>query len=94
MYKSIKIDGLQYLVEGEEEKLVRTEEDETTCSKEENGITLFKQMGDSIYESIKLEANYPEKHKDRKLPLLDIKMWVENHRTEDDIQVWIQMYEL
>ena len=83
----------EYLVEGEEGKLVTNEENKKTCSKEESGITLLKQIGDSIHESIKLEADYPDMHEDKKLPLLDIKMWVENHKTEDKGPVGIVMYE-
>ena len=37
----------------------------------------LKQIGDSIHSSNKLEADFPSNHTDSKLPLLDIKMWVE-----------------
>ena len=53
----------------------------------------MKEIGNSIHESIQLEADYPELHTDKKLPLLDIKMWIEEHKTEDDRPVNIIMYE-
>ena len=43
----------------------------------------MKKVGDSIHESIQLEADYPNKHEDHKLPLLNIKMWVQEQQDED-----------
>ena len=35
-------------------------------------------MGDKIHDSIQLETDCPENHSDRKVPILDIKVWVNN----------------
>ena len=51
--------------------------------KDENGMTLLTKVGDSIHKSIQLEADYPSKHEDHKLPLLDIKMWVKKQQDDD-----------
>ena len=37
----------------------------------------IKEMGDSIHESIQLEADYPYRYPDQKVPILDIKVWVD-----------------
>ena len=83
----------KFIVEDGKAKLVIDRNNEPTKSKEENGITLLKEIGNSIHESIQLEADYPELHTDKKLPLLDIKMWIEEQRNEDDRPVNIVMYE-
>ena len=40
-------------------------------------MVLIRQVGDDIHPSIKLEVDYPSKHPDKKLPILDLKVWVE-----------------
>ena len=37
----------------------------------------IRELGDSIHESIQLEADYPAKYPDKKVPILDIKVWVD-----------------
>ena len=37
----------------------------------------IKRIGDSIHESIILETDCPENHEDRKMPILDLKVWLE-----------------
>ena len=66
--------------------LIRCEivnEEKRNISEDENGMTLLKKVGDSIHKSIQLEADYPSKHEDHKLPLLDIKMWVKKQQDGD-----------
>ena len=40
-------------------------------------MELLRQVGNDIYPSIKLEVDYPSKHPDKKLPILNLKVWVE-----------------
>ena len=37
----------------------------------------IKRIGDSIHDSIVLETDCPENHEDRKMPILDLKVWME-----------------
>ena len=37
----------------------------------------IREIGDSIHESIQLEADYSDKYPDKKVPILDIKVWVD-----------------
>ena len=41
----------------------------------------------TIHKSIELEADYPSRHRDGKLPILDLKVWVEKrNRVIDNAQ--------
>ena len=46
-------------------------------SDNERTMTLIKQIGNDIHPSIQLVVGYPSKHQDRKLPILDLKVWIE-----------------
>ena len=46
-------------------------------SDDERTMTLIKQIGNDIHPSIQLEVDYPSKHQDGKLPILDLKVWIE-----------------
>ena len=39
-------------------------------------MKMFKDIGDTIHRSIKLEVDYPTNHEDGKVPILDLKIWV------------------
>ena len=41
-------------------------------------MKLVKAIGDSIHPSIKLEIDYPSQNEDRKLKILDLKVWLED----------------
>ena len=56
-------------------------EDEGICD-DERTMILIKQVGNDIYPSIQLEVDYPSKHKDGKLPILDLKVWMETKEKE------------
>ena len=45
-------------------------------TKEDELWNKIKRVGDSIHGSIQLEADYPDKYLDQKVPILDIKVWV------------------
>ena len=36
----------------------------------------IKLIGNQIHKSIQLEADYPSKYDDKKVPILDLKVWV------------------
>ena len=40
-------------------------------------ILLVQSIGNSIHSPIELEVDYPSRHGDGKLPILDLKVWVE-----------------
>ena len=52
-------------------------EEDKKRAPDERTMELIRQVGDDIHPSIKLEADYPSKHPDKKLPILDVKVWVE-----------------
>ena len=58
-------------------------EDTTNLSEEPDARTMrmFKEVGDTIHQSIKLETDYPTNHPDRKVPILDLKLWVDDAGT-------------
>ncbi len=41
---------------------------------------IIKSIGDEIHESVQLEFDTPSKHDDLKVPILDVKMYVNNGR--------------
>ena len=54
-------------------------------------------IGDDIHSSIQLEVDYPSNHRDQKLPILDLKVWLETREKEIENQVVnmsVIMYEL
>ena len=52
--------------------------------REKEGMELFKKIGNDIDESIKLEIDHPSKHEDMKMPLLDVKVWLERIRISEN----------
>ena len=43
----------------------------------ERTMMIVKEIGDDIHPSIRLDVDYPSKHQDNKIPILDMKVWVE-----------------
>ena len=58
-------------------------EDEGT-SDDERTMMLIKQIGNDIHPSTQLEVDYPSKHHDGKLPILDLKVWIETKEKETE----------
>ena len=56
-------------------------DNETDDGKEKDERTMekLKEVGNSIHRSIQLEADYPSNYEDRKLPILDVKVWLETN---------------
>ena len=51
-------------------------------------MLLVQPIGNSIHKSIELEVDYPSRHRDGKLPILYLKVWVEKrNRVIDNAQV-------
>ena len=44
---------------------------------DERTMNIFKAVGESIHESVKLTIDFPSKHTDGKMPSLDLKLWLE-----------------
>ena len=49
-------------------------------AKDEITMELLKNIGNNIHKSIQLETEYPSKFSDNKLPILDLKVWVQEVR--------------
>ena len=52
-------------------------------------MLVVKEIGNSIHPSIQLEIDYPSNHPDKKMPSLDLKVWIETRDGETKI---IQKY--
>ena len=53
--------------------VVRTKRDEN----EQEVMEKIKMIGNKIHKSIQLEADYPTRYEDRKVPILDLKVWID-----------------
>ena len=60
------------------------EGEETEKQREEKGMKLFQDIGNKISESIKLETDHPSNHRERKMPLLDVKVWLQDFVTSSE----------
>ena len=60
-------------------QLMRGVPDEDELEEDARVFEILKSVGDSIHESIQLEVDYPSKHTDRKVPILDVKVFVEGN---------------
>ena len=60
-------------------KMVKRNEELTSdVEDDKNTFDIIQAIGDEIHESIKLTTDVPSKHNDNKVPILDIKCWIEN----------------
>ena len=48
-----------------------------SASADKRNMLLIKDIGNDIHPSIQLEVNFPSNNKDNKMPILDLKVWVE-----------------
>ena len=65
-------------------------------SNDERTMLLIKQIGNDIHPSIQLEVDYPSEHQDQKLPIRDLKVWLETRGKKignQDVDVSVIMYE-
>ena len=82
------VDDINLVVETPREKKKLTKSRDGGCKLEEDQnpreteddvlyIGIVREVGNQIHPSIQLEMDCPSLHKDHKLPLLDIKVWIE-----------------
>ena len=77
-------------------KLIDNEEkrrEDETKEKDQIMMELLKNIGNSIHQSIKLEIDYPSQYPDKKLPILDIKVWIDKRESDDRRIVFYEYYE-
>ena len=58
-------------------------EEDRQIEDDKRTFNIIRQIGDQIHSSIKLEVDVPSNHDDRKIPILDLKVWVEEIQIED-----------
>ena len=57
-------------------------EQELAVKVDKRCMNLVQKIGNSIHPSISLEVDYPSQHVDGKIPILDLKVWVELRRIQ------------
>ena len=72
MYKRY-VDDINFVIQ----KLTQNDNEESVMEK-------VRQIGNNIHPSIQLEVDYPSKHNDNKMPILDLKVWVENNKVKHE----------
>ena len=75
--------GLRFIES--EGRVIRGEdilEQELAIEADKRCMNLVQKIGNSIHPSISLEVDYPSQHVDGKLPILDLKVWVESRRVQ------------
>ena len=60
--------------------------------RDERGMTKLQEIGNSIMPSIQIEVEYPNKSKEKKMPVLDIKVWIEKQQNQDKYEVLYEFY--
>ena len=68
--------GVRY-VNGALEFTQEQSQNDEEKSSDERTMNLLQQIGNSIHPSIQLEIDFPSKHVENKMPILDLKVWVE-----------------
>ena len=74
-------EGLNYVES--EGKVIQDDsiaEQERAIKADRRCMALVQKIGNSIHSSIELEVDSPSQHEDGKLPILDLKVWVETRR--------------
>ena len=67
--------GTRY-VNGKIEVVAEKVEEDEGREKDENTMRLLQTIGNSIHSSIQVEIDYPSRYNDKKMPTLDLKLWV------------------
>ena len=65
---------LKYVKDSEEKLQIGEEASNETP--DVHTLKILKQVGDDIHSCIQLEYECPSMHEDKKLPVLDLKMWI------------------
>ena len=86
------VNGKRYvngeLIEDEEKR----REDEGK-EKDQVMMELVKEIGDEIHPSIKLEVDYPSRYADKRLPILDLKVWIGERQKDGKHVILYEYYE-
>ena len=69
----------------EEGNVIQVENVAQTLEPDKGCMLLFQSIGNSILPSIRLEVDYLSGHEDGKLPILDLKVWIEKRRRVGDV---------
>jgi len=62
----------------------QNDEEDKEGNRESEGMKLFQKIGNGVSKSIKLEIDHPSRHRERKMPLLDVKVWLEDYDAKND----------
>ena len=79
--------GMKYIDGGIIHDPIGTDEEEEA---DKRTMNLIKQIGNDIHPSIQLEVDYPTKYPDGKMPILDLKVWIE--QTERGSRILHEFY--
>ena len=77
-------------------KLVSSEttiEEDQELETDERDMRLFRSTGNSIHHSIEMEVDCPSRHKDRKMPILDLKVWIEKGEQRGQYRQQVVLHE-
>ena len=55
--------------------------EDQAISADKRTMLLIQDIGNDIHPSIQLEVDFPSNHEDGKMPILDLKVWIEKHET-------------
>ena len=59
---------------------------------DENGMKKLHAIGNGIHPCIQIEAEYPSKCREAKMPILDVKVWLEKQQHSDAYRVLYEFY--
>ena len=59
---------------------------------DERLFRLWKTVGDSIHPSIEVEVDFPSRYLEKSVPILDLRVWVENMVDSDRFVVMHELY--
>ena len=64
-----------------------TENDIEPGNVDEHWMRKVKDWGNQIHQSMKIKVDYPSLHKDQKMPILDLKVWIKERKENQKIVV-------
>ena len=74
-----------------EEDRLKLSEEENNESNDIHDMNILKLVGNQVHQSIQLESECPSMHEDKKLPVLDLKIWV--NKTGDNNKIMHEYYQ-
>ena len=70
------VDDINMVMERPKENVLPKREEMDTKD-DTRTMQIVKEIGDSIHSSMRLDTDTPSQHEDQKLPILDLKVWIE-----------------